>query len=292
MHQLSMVGDTGRATGSTGGRVVRISGRMLATVVAALLLGACAREDTPTANWQTTTQPPMSFAPSAGSPVISAQPPGIGAPMAPSVQTPPSAPVERNPCLTKWGSPRLDAPDGCALRGPRAESEPPARVVREASARGSRDLPKRGVYKIGKPYTVAGKTYVPAEDPDYEETGTASWYGDGFHGGPTANGEVYDMHQLTAAHKTLPMPSYAYVHNPVNGRTIMVRVNNRGPFKGNRIIDLSREAARLLDFKHRGLATVRVTYAGRAPLDGNDSAERAFLAQQAWYKPQILVGSR
>jgi rare lipoprotein A len=78
----------------------------------------------------------------------------------------------------------------------------------------------------------------------------------------------------------------------VNGRTIMVRINNRGPFKGDRIIDLSWEAARLLDFKHRGLATVRVTYAGRAPLDGNDDAERAFLARQAWYKPEITVGSR
>jgi rare lipoprotein A (peptidoglycan hydrolase) len=206
-------------------------------------------------------------------------PPGLQAPMAPSMQTmPPSPPppAERHPCLTKWGSPRLDAPADCAARGPRA----------------ARDLPQRGVFKIGKPYTVAGRTYVPAEDPNYDETGTASWYGDGFHGGPTANGEVYDMHELTAAHKTLPMPSYAYVHNPVNGRTIMVRINNRGPFKGDRIIDLSREAARLLDFKHRGLATVRVTYAGPAPLDGNKGVERAFLAQQPWYRAETVVGVR
>lgn len=276
MHQLSMVGDAGRATGCTVGRGVRVFGRFMAVTVAAFVLGACAREEAPTANWRTTTQPPLSFAPSAESPALQGPSPGVGAPMAPSVQTLPPAPAERNPCLTKWGSPRLDAPDGCASRGPRA----------------SRDLPKRGVYKVGKPYTVAGKTYVPAEDPNYDETGTASWYGDGFHGGPTANGEVYDMHLLTAAHKTLPMPSYAYVHNPVNGRTIMVRINNRGPFKGDRIIDLSREAARLLDFKHRGLATVRVTYAGPAPLDGSDDAERAFLAQQAWYTPAITVGAR
>lgn len=228
--------------------------------------------------------------------------------MAPSMQMLPSAPVERNPCLTKWGSPRLDAPDGCASRGPRAERGSSGAAERGSSGdaeRGSsggaergttikaeRGLPRRGIYKIGKPYTVAGKTYVPAEDPNYEQTGTASWYGDSFHGGPTANGEVYDMHLLTAAHKTLPMPSYAYVHNPVNGRTIMVRINNRGPFKGDRIIDLSREAARLLDFKSRGLATVRVTYAGRAPLDGNDSAERAFLAKQAWHKPEVVIGAR
>lgn len=276
MHQLSMVGDAGRATGCTVGRAVRASGRIL-VVVAAFALGACAREEPPTANWRTTTQPPVSLAPSA-EPVPS-QAPGLHAPMAPSVQTvppAPSAPVERNPCLTKWGSPRLDAPIDVCGKGPRA----------------SRDLPRRGVYKIGKPYTVAGTTYVPAEDPNYDETGTASWYGDGFHGGPTANGEIYDMHLLTAAHKTLPMPSYAYVHNPVNGRTIMVRINNRGPFKGDRIIDLSREAARLLDFKARGLATVRVTYAGQAPLDGNDQAERSFLAQQPWYRPETLVGAR
>jgi rare lipoprotein A len=82
------------------------------------------------------------------------------------------------------------------------------------------------------------------------------------------------------------------VHNPVNGRTIMVRINNRGPFKGDRIIDLSREAARQLDFKARGLATVRVTYAGPAPLDGNDDAERSFLAQQAWYRAEVAAGTR
>ena len=191
----------------------------------------------------------------------------------------------RDPCLTKWGSPRLDAPDGCGARGPRGSLHP-------GSPTASRSLPTRGIYKIGKPYTVAGKTYVPAENPNYDETGTASWYGDGFHGGPTANGEVYDMYLLTAAHKTLPMPSLAYIHNPVNGRTIMVRINNRGPFKGDRIIDLSHEAARQLGFQARGLATVRVTYAGPAPLDGNDAAERSFLAQQAWYRSETVAATR
>lgn len=273
MHQLSMVGDTGRATGWTVGRWARTSGRMMA-VIAAFLLAACAREVAPAANWRTTTEPSTSLAPvTTPAPV---QQPALHAPIAPSMQTlsPPAQPA-RDPCLTKWGSPRLDAPDGCAGRGPRAV----------------RPLPSRGVYKIGKPYTVAGRTYVPAEDPTYDEMGTASWYGDGFHGGPTANGEVYDMHLLTAAHRTLPMPSYAYVHNPVNGRTIMVRINNRGPFKGDRIIDLSREAARLLDFKHRGLATVRVTYAGRAPLNGSDHVERGFLAQQPWYRTEVAAGA-
>ena len=275
MHRVSMVGDAGRATGWIVGRFVRTPGRMMA-LIAAFALGACAREEAPTANWRTTTEPSATLAPvTAPSPV---QPPGLHAPMAPSMQTlSPPAPPGRDPCLTKWGSPRLDAPEGCAARGPRASVTP---------------QPSRGVYKIGKPYTVAGNTYVPAENPTYDETGTASWYGDGFHGGPTANGEVYDMHMLTAAHKTLPMPSYAYVHNPVNGRTIMVRINNRGPFKGDRIVDLSREAARQLDFKARGLATVRVTYVGPAPLDGNDRAERAFLAQQPWYRPEVAAGTQ
>lgn len=282
MHRVSMVGDAGRATGWTVGRLVRTSGRMMA-VIAAFLLGACAREEAPAANWRTTTEPSASLAPvTTPAPV---QPSGPYAPMAPSMQTlSPPAPPARDPCLTKWGSPRLDAPEGCGARGPRASSRQPLPSA-------MRPLPSRGVYKIGKPYTIAGNTYVPAEDPTYDETGTASWYGDGFHGGPTANGEVYDMHLLTAAHKTLPMPSYAYVHNPVNGRTIMVRINNRGPFKGNRIIDLSREAARLLDFKARGLATVRVTYAGRAPLNGSDHAERAFLAQQPWYHTEVAAGA-
>ena len=135
-------------------------------------------------------------------------------------------------------------------------------------------------------------SYPPGYPLGFVERGSASWYGPGFHGNRTANGEVYDMHLLTAAHKTLPMPSYAYVHNPVNGRTIMVRINNRGPFKGDRIIDLSHEAARQLDFKARGLATVRVTYAGPAPLDGNDKAERAFLAQQPWHRAEVAAGAQ
>jgi rare lipoprotein A (peptidoglycan hydrolase) len=293
MHRVSMVGDAGRATGWAIGRIVRTSGRML-VLLAAFVLGACARDEAPKASWRTTTEPSTSLAPMTVPPSAPVQPSVPYAPMAPSMQTlHPPAPPARDPCLTKWGSPRLDPPEGCAARGPRASGpQQPSASSGPLSPSGSRPLPSRGIYKIGRPYTVAGKTYVPAEDPNYDETGTASWYGDGFHGGPTANGEVYDMHLLTAAHKTLPMPSYAYVHNPVNGRAIMVRVNNRGPFKGERIIDLSYEAARQLDFKARGLATVRVTYAGPAPLDGNDKAERAFLAKQHWYRAEIAAGTR
>ncbi|WP_424955877.1 septal ring lytic transglycosylase RlpA family protein [Hyphomicrobium sp. 1Nfss2.1] len=141
-------------------------------------------------------------------------------------------------------------------------------------------IPKGGgVYKVGRPYRVAGRWYHPHEDPNYDRTGVASWYGTGFHGRRTANGEVYDMYALTAGHPTLPLPSYAYVTNLQNGRTILVRVNDRGPYAKDRLIDLSYQSARTLGFHQHGLARVRVRYAGRAPLNGDDSAERRFLAQ-------------
>src|SRR6202011_721129 len=102
-----------------------------------------------------------------------------------------------------------------------------------------------GTYRVGKPYTVAGRVYVPEEDPNYRAEGLASWYGDDFHGRQTANGEVYDMHGISAAHPTLPLPSYARVTNLSNGRSVIVRVNDRGPYHNNRLIDLSVKASRL-----------------------------------------------
>lgn len=281
MHQVSMVSDAGPAAGWDVGKFARASGRVV-VVVAAFVLGACAREEAPSANWRTTSEPMMApLAPMSGPSAAPIVPPGLHAPMAPSVQTlpqalPESPPPSRSPCLTKWGSPRLDAPTTCAAHGPRA----------------SHSLPVRGVYKIGKPYTVKGRTYVPKEDPNYSEVGTASWYGRDFHGGKTANGEVFDMHALTAAHKTLPLPSYAYVRNESNGRTVMVRINNRGPFAGDRIVDLSHAAAQALGFAGNGLAKVRVTYVGPAPLEGGDHAERAFLAQQPWFGPEVALSAR
>ena len=140
-----------------------------------------------------------------------------------------------------------------------------------------------GTYKIGAPYRISGRWYIPQEDPAYDRVGVASWYGEDFHGRKTANGEIYDMGGLTAAHPTLPLPSYAHVTNVETGRTILVRINDRGPYARERIIDLSRQAARLLGSEGRGLAHVRVRYAGRAPLDGNDTREQAFLAGQPWY---------
>jgi len=116
----------------------------------------------------------------------------------------------------------------------------------------------RGVYKVGTPYQVAGVWYYPTVDYNYIETGIASWYGEDFHGGATANGETYDMNALTAAHRTLPLPSMVRVTNLDNGRQLALRINDRGPFVNNRIIDVSRRAAQLLGFEQAGTARVRV----------------------------------
>ncbi len=127
-----------------------------------------------------------------------------------------------------------------------------------------------GVYRVGSPYMVAGRVYVPEEDPHYHAEGLASWYGSDFHGRATANGEIFNSDSLSAAHPTLPLPSYVRVTNLGNGRSIIVRVNDRGPYAGNRIIDVSKRTAHLLGFTVRGTARVRVEYVGRAPIEGSD----------------------
>ena len=128
--------------------------------------------------------------------------------------------------------------------------------------------PSAGVYKVGQPYQVDNVWYYPREQPDYDETGIASWYGPTFYGRSTANGEAYDGNQLTAAHKTLPMPVNVRVTNLDNGKSLVVRVNDRGPYARGRIIDLSKRAAELLDVVQTGTARVRVTYLSRADLNG------------------------
>ena len=134
-------------------------------------------------------------------------------------------------------------------------------------------MPKGGGrYMVGKPYKVAGKWYRPKDDPNYTSVGLASWYGPTFHGRKTANGEVFDRNALTAAHTTMPLPSYARVTNLKNGRSMIVRVNDRGPFHGNRTIDLSERVAEMLDYKSKGVAKVKVEYVGRARMDGKDEA--------------------
>ena len=114
------------------------------------------------------------------------------------------------------------------------------------------------VYKIGNPYQVGGVWYYPERDLAYDETGIGSWYGDEFAGRLTANGEIFDPDMVTAAHKTLPMPSVVRVTNLDNGKSLVVRINDRGPFVAGRIIDLSREAARLIGYRDQGIARVRV----------------------------------
>jgi rare lipoprotein A len=136
---------------------------------------------------------------------------------------------------------------------------------------GNQAVPKGGGRDhLGKPYQVAGRWYTPRDNPSYSSTGMSSWYGDAFHGRKTANGEIYDKHSYTAAHPTMPLPSYARVTNTTNGRSIIVRVNDRGPFHGGRIIDVSERVAHALEFKHLGTARVKVDYVSRASTAGSD----------------------
>jgi rare lipoprotein A len=151
-----------------------------------------------------------------------------------------------------------------------------------------------GVYRVGKPYQVAGRTYTPEENGRYRADGLASWYGDDFHGRLTANGEVYDMGSISAAHPTLPMPSYVRVTNLSSHKSLIVRVNDRGPYHGNREIDLSARAADLLGFRNHGTARVRVEFVGPAPLEGTD--DRQLMATlrhgQPAPAPVMVAGNR
>ena len=130
-----------------------------------------------------------------------------------------------------------------------------------------------GQYLVGHPYTVAGHRYYPSENPSYSAVGMASWYGAAFHGRRTANGEVYDMASFSAAHPTMPLPSYARVTNLGNGYSIIVRVNDRGPYHNGRVIDVSSRVAQVLDFKGAGSARVKVDYVGPAPMEGSDDSQ-------------------
>jgi rare lipoprotein A len=130
-----------------------------------------------------------------------------------------------------------------------------------------------GQYLVGHPYTIAGHTYYPRENASYSAVGMVSWYGAAFHGRRTANGEVYDMRAITAAHPTMPLPSYARVTNLANGYSVIVRVNDRGPYHGGRVMDVSSRAADVLDFKGEGTAKVKVEYVGPAPLEGSDDTQ-------------------
>lgn len=153
----------------------------------------------------------------------------------------------------------------------------------------AKNTPKGGGRsQIGKPYKVAGKWYTPKHDPNYDETGAASWYGPNFHGRKTANGEIFDQFAISAAHPTLPLPSYVRVTNLENNKSILVRVNDRGPFVSGREIDLSKRAAEMLDYTRKGTTRVRVRYVGKAPLEGDDT--RMLLA--SFNKPTRMEQAR
>jgi rare lipoprotein A len=162
------------------------------------------------------------------------------------------------------------------------------RVVADGTA-----IPRGGGhYRVGDPYTIAGRTYVPRENPNYRAEGVASWYGSAFHGRLTSNGEVFDQNAISAAHPTLPLPSYVRVTHLANRRSIVVRLNDRGPFHDGRVIDLSARSAELLGFRGNGLARVRVEYVGRASLAGSDDHRLlATLRRDGSPAPAVQVAS-
>ena len=151
---------------------------------------------------------------------------------------------------------------------PRYGVRPSPRVVAEGD-----EVPQGGGrYHVGKPYKIAGKTYVPSEKP-YTVVGSASWYRADFHGRRTANGEIFDRASFSAAHPTMPLPSYARVTNLRNAHSIVVRVNDRGPYHGGRVMDVSERVADALDFRSSGTANVKIEWLGRAELSGSDNSK-------------------
>jgi peptidoglycan lytic transglycosylase len=175
---------------------------------------------------------------------------------------------------------RLAAVAGCGLTLAQC-SQAPGRVDPRYGVSSSPRLvqpgepvPKGGGnYRVGKPYTIAGRTYVPEENNGYTAEGLASWYGEDFHGRQTANGEIFDMNSISAAHPTLPVPSYVRVTNLSNRRSIIARVNDRGPYHRGRLIDVSVRAAKLLGFYEQGTTRVQVDYVGPASLGGSDDSK-------------------
>ncbi len=159
------------------------------------------------------------------------------------------------------------------------------RVVGEGEA-----VPKGGGRELlGKPYVIGGRTYVPQDNRGYVREGLASWYGTAFHGRLTANGEVFDRYSIAAAHPTMPLPSYARVTNLRNKRSMIVRVNDRGPYHGNRIMDVSERVAEALDFKRAGTAHVRVEYLRKASLQGSDD-EKLLATLREDGRPAVFPG--
>ncbi len=186
---------------------------------------------------------------------------------------------------------------GCA-QGPKTQGRSkeyfPSSVYGRASERvvaEGEPVPRGGgQYLVGRPYTIAGKRYVPNPQPKEAQIGMASYYGGAFHGRRTANGEVYDMNSVTAAHPTMPLPSYARVTNVRNGRSIIVRVNDRGPYHSGRVMDVSSKVAEALAFKSFGTAQIKVEYVGKAGLQGSDDT-KLLASLRTDGRPAVLDGS-
>jgi rare lipoprotein A len=169
-------------------------------------------------------------------------------------------------CSSTTSSQRYGSNEGGV--DPKYGVRPSPRVVADGE-----EVPRGGgQYLVGNSYKIAGKTYFPSEKP-VVAVGTASWYGSDFHGRRTANGEVFDRNSVSAAHPTMPLPSYARVTNLRNARSMIVRVNDRGPYHGGRVMDVSQRVAEALDFRHIGTAKVKVEYVGRASLAGSDDSK-------------------
>jgi len=198
---------------------------------------------------------------------------------------------------TKYASLEMPTtPDSFQHRRPSTlQNAPSPYLPQAASPRGPKFNPQavdEDLYshqKIGQPYKVAGSTYVPKHEPKYDKSGLASWYGSRYHGRPTASGEIFNKNDLTAAHKTLPMNSMVHVENLANGRTLTVRINDRGPFVSGRIIDLSEASAKILGYTHDGTARVRVRYVG--PADPNAARQSAQSLPPVFEAPSLTVES-
>ena len=208
------------------------------------------------------------------------------------VARPSSMPYIAAPNSLNYPQPSYKAPQVATL--PQIATPKPVVVTPPAPQIAAQSFEQSGVdtdlymhQRVGKPYTINGKDYTPEHDPSYDETGVASWYGPKFDGKLTANGETYDMNGLSAAHKTLPLNSDVFVTNLENGKTLKLRINDRGPFVDGRIIDLSQGAATALGVK--GLAKVRVQYAG--PTDPNlvNRSQAAELSVPQIQAPQVQV---
>ena len=196
-------------------------------------------------------------------------------------------PIERVQFASLTPSTMRASRDAALLNQPNRATPISIRASEPESAPAVRPADVQVFQKIGAPYQVNGRWYIPAHEPDFNEIGIASWYGRDFHGKTTANGEVFDMNIVSAAHPTLPIPSLVEVTNLANGRSMVVRVNDRGPFVGNRLIDLSARGAELLGYREQGSTQVRVRYVG--PADREPLVNSANLTppvdEKKWSKP-------